>query len=166
MDKLRRILYRSLYFYRNLAIVFAIVTVIGVKLPDGLANLIVTAAGVLPMVYCIVKFYKLKWKRLFVIGSYRGDIENDIEISHDIPPHFYFMDNALLYSGDISIIHYTDVISVQLYSDKSRIVIVTKDRKYTLKKFVERGGVPDYPCTYVCECLRKRCPDAEFTESR
>lgn len=166
MGKLRSILYKSLYLYRNLAIVFAVITVIGVQLPEGLMNLIVTAAGVLPMVFCIVRYYKLKWKRLSVIGSYRGDIESDIETSFDVPPYFFFMNNALLYSGDLIIIHYTDVISVQLYSDKFRIVIVTKERKYTLKKFVGYGGAPDNTYLYVCECLRNRCPDAEFTESR
>ena len=166
MGKLRSILYKSLYLYRNLAIVFAVITVIGVQLPEGLMNLIVTAAGVLPMVFCIVRYYKLKWKRLSVIGSYRGDIESDIETSFDVPPYFFFMNNALFHSGDLIIIHYTDVISVQLYSDKFRIVIVTKERKYTLKKFVGYGGAPDNTYLYICECLRNRCPDAEFTKSR
>ena len=165
MDKLRHILYRSLYFYRNLAIVFAVVTVIGVKLPEGLANLIVTASGVLPMVYCIVKYYKLKWKCLFVIGSYRGDIENDIEMSEDIPPYFYFMNNALLYCGDLSIVHYSDVVSAELYgSGRLKIVLVTKDKKYTLKKFGGRGTVPEDTYMQVCECLRKHCYRAEFKE--
>ena len=176
MKEMERILGRRLRLLKIAAVVSGAVLVLGIVLPYGLANLILTAAGLLALIPVLIRYVKVKWRGLFTMGNYRGDIAGELESGCTvIEPGYYFLKLALLDSVRIQTAHYEDIISVKACSDsgtlpgnkrRRRIIVTGPAASITLTRFGGKNISAEESFNEVCRLLRERAPQAGFTEER
>ncbi|MBR4622484.1 MAG: hypothetical protein IKO44_02995 [Ruminococcus sp.] len=174
MKAMELILGRRLRTLRIVSIISGALLVIGVLLPYGLANLILTTVGLIVLLAALLRYGKVKWRGLFTLGAYRGDIAEELDNGCKVvPPGYYFLKEALLDGIMIQTAHYSDIIKIVVRSDSEtfpeekrryRMIITGPTGSIVLKKFGSREMSAEDSFREVCSILKSKSENAQYIE--